>query len=339
MVRSSFIVRRLLLQAFVLLGLTALTYTLMFKLPGDPAAALLTMQGVAPDRDSVAAFRQRWGLDRPLHEQYLMYLGNVVRGDLGQSMVTKQPIVESLIDFFPATVELALAAIFFAIIIGIPAGIASAVKRNGPVDQIVRVVSLFGVSMPIFWLAILALLVFYVQLGWVPSTQRISVDMPPPPEITHLYLIDYLLAGNWTGFLDALHHLILPAVLLGYSVVGLIARITRANMLEALGHDYIRCARAKGLSEQTVLYRHALRNAMIPTVTALGLAFSALLSGAVLTETIFAWPGLGRFAVQSIFFLDRAAVMGVTLLIGVVVSIVNLSVDIVVATLDPRIDY
>lgn len=334
-----FILRRLALQAVVLLGLTVFAFLLMFKLPGDPAAALLTMQGVAPDKESVTAFRVRWGLDRPLHEQFFTYLANVLRGDLGQSMVTKQRIVDALLDFFPATVELAIVASVIATLIGIPAGIASAVKRNGPVDQVVRVVSLFGVSMPIFWLAILALLVFYLHLGWVPSSQRISLGQAAPSAITRLYTIDYLLAGNVRGFLDAIHHLALPAVLLGYSVVGLIARITRANMLEVLGQDYIRSARARGLHERAVLYRHALKNAMIPTLTALGLALSALLSGAVLTETIFAWPGLGRFAVQSIFFLDRAAVMGVALLVGIVISIINLAVDVVVAFLDPRIQY
>ncbi len=339
MKHPSFILRRLLFQVFVLVGLTALTYTLLFLLPGDPAAALLTMQGVTPDQKTIAEFRKQWGLDRPIYEQYFTYLGNVARGDMGKSMVTKRPIADSLLDFFPATLELSLAAMMVAILIGIPAGIASAVKRNGWVDQVVRVVSLFGVSMPIFWLAILTLIVFYLNLGWVPSSQRISVAQAIPPSVTRLYLVDYLLAGNVAGFLDALHHLLLPALLLGYSIVGLVARITRANMLDVLSQDYIRCARAKGLMERAVLYRHALRNALIPTVTALGLSFSALLSGAVLTETIFAWPGLGRFAVQSIFFLDRVAVMGVTLLVGVIVSIVNLAVDVLVAFLDPRLHY
>jgi peptide/nickel transport system permease protein len=334
-----FITRRLLFQILVLLGLTLLTFSLMFLLPGDPAAALLTIQGVAPDRDTIEAFNRRWGLDRPLHEQYLVFVTNVLRGDLGQSMVTKQPIAKELMNYFPATVELALAATVVAVLIGIPMGVLAAVRRGGVLDQIIRVVSLFGVSMPIFWLAILALTLLYGKLGIVPSSQRIPITLSPPPAITHLYLIDYLLAGNPRGFLSALHHLALPALLLGYSVVGLITRITRANMLDVLSQDYIRTARAKGLGDRLVLYRHALRNAMIPTVTALGLAITSLLSGAVLTETIFAWPGLGRFAVQSIFYLDRASVMGITLLIGVVVSVVNLGVDLLVAALDPRIHY
>lgn len=336
---TTFVLRRLVFQVFVLLGLSVLTYGLLFLLPGDPAAALLTMQGVTPDQQTIEQFRKTWGLDRPIYEQYLTYLGNVVRGNLGNSMVTKRPILDSLLDYFPATIELSFMAILVAVLVGIPVGIASAVKRNGPVDQIVRVFSLFGISMPIFWLAILALVVFYLNLGWVPSSQRISISQAAPPSLTHLYLVDYLLAGNFGGFLDAVQHLILPAALLGYSIVGLIARITRANMLDVLSQDFIRSARAKGLTERLVLYRHALKNAMIPTLTALGLSFSALLSGAVLTETIFAWPGLGRFAVQSIFFLDRVAVMGVTLLIGVIVSVVNLGVDVLVTFLDPRIKY
>lgn len=334
-----FISRRLVFQVFVLLGLTLLTFSLMFLLPGDPAAALLTIQGVAPDRETIAAFNERWGLDRPLHEQYLVFLGNVLRGDLGQSMVTKRPIAGELLNYFPATVELALAATLVAVAFGVPMGILAAVRRDSALDQGIRVVSLFGVSMPIFWLAILALTVLYGQLGLVPSSQRIPITLSPPPAVTRLYTVDYLLAGDVRGFLRALHHLALPALLLGYSVVGLITRITRANMLDVLSQEYIRTARAKGLGDRLVLYRHALRNAMIPTVTALGLTVTSLLSGAVLTETIFAWPGLGRFAVQSIFYLDRASVMGITLLIGAVVSAVNLGIDVLVAALDPRIHY
>ncbi len=334
-----FISRRLIFQVFVLLGLTLLTFSLMFLLPGDPAVALLTLQGVAPDRDTIAAFNERWGLDRPLHEQYLVFLRNVLRGDLGQSMVTRRPIAVELLNYFPATVELALAATVVAVALGVPMGILAAVHRDSALDQGIRVLSLFGVSMPIFWLAILALTLFYGQLGLVPSSQRIPITLTPPPAVTYLYTIDYLLAGDVRGFLSALHHLALPALLLGYSVVGLITRITRANMLDVLSQEYIRTARAKGLGDRLVLYRHALRNAMIPTVTALGLTITSLLSGAVLTETIFAWPGLGRFAVQSIFYLDRASVMGITLLIGVVVSVVNLCIDVLVAALDPRIHY
>ena len=226
-----------------------------------------------------------------------------------------------------------------AVIMAIPAGILAAVKRNGLPDHVVRVVSLFGTSMPIFWFAIILLLVFFFYLGWVPSSQRIGITLEIPPQVTGFYTVDTLIAGDFRGFLSALHHLALPAFVLAFSVVGLLARVTRTSMLEVLGEDYIRMARAKGLHNRAVLYRHALRNALIPTVTILGLLVGGLLSGAVLTETIFAWPGLGRFAVQSIFFLDRAAVTSVALIIGIAYSTANLIVDIVVAILDPRITY
>lgn len=334
-----FIVRRLTLQIFVLFGLSVLTFLLMFALPGDPAAQLAVVRGGSLNKETVERFEKLWGLDKPLYEQYLTYMGNVLQGNLGKSMATDRDIAGELAVFFPATVELAVVAAFMALFMGIPAGILSAVYRNSILDQIVRVLSLFGVSMPIFWLAILGLYVFYFKLGILPSSQRIALTMNIPPFVTGFFLIDTLLARDFTGFLSVLHHLILPAFMLAFSAVGWVARIMRASMLEVLGQDYIRTARAKGLTEKMTLYVHALRNALIPTTTAIGLMVGALLSGAVLTETIFAWPGIGRFAVQSIFFLDRPVVMAVTLLIGVVFSFTNLIVDILVAFLDPRIQY
>lgn len=333
-----FIVRRLLLQIFVLFGLTILTFLLMFGLPGDPAAQLAVSSG-SLDAETVAAFRELWGLDQPLHIQYLNYLGNLLQGDFGNSMATKRDILGELAIFFPATIELSITAAIMALLMGIPAGIASAIRRNSLVDQIVRVLSLFGVSMPIFWLAILGLYLFYFTLGILPSSQRMTLTMDLPPFVTGFFLIDTLLIGDFQGFLSVVHHLILPSFMLAFSAVGWVARIMRASMLEVLGQDYIRTARAKGLTEKVTLYIHALRNALIPTTTAIGLMIGALLSGAVLTETIFSWPGIGRFMVQSIFFLDRPVVMAITLLIGVVYSFTNLIVDILVAYLDPRIQY
>ena len=334
-----FIIRRLTLQIFVLFGLSVLTFLLMFALPGDPAAQLAVVRGGSLNEETVERFKKLWGLDKPLHEQYLTYMGNVLQGDLGKSMATDREIAGELAVFFPATVELAVVAAFMALLMGIPAGIFSAVYRNSILDQIVRVLSLFGVSMPIFWLAILGLYVFYFTLGIFPSSQRIALTMDIPPFATGFFLIDTLLVRDFAGFFSALHHLILPAFMLAFSAVGWVARIMRASMLEVLGQDYIRTARAKGLTDRMTLYVHALRNALIPTTTAIGLMVGALLSGAVLTETIFAWPGIGRFAVQSIFFLDRPVVMAVTLLIGVIFSFTNLIVDILVAFLDPRIQY
>ena len=326
------------LQVFVLIGVSSLTFFMMIIMPGDPATILLeTTGGLNPE--AVEKFRERWGFDKPPYMQYLTFMGNLLRGDFGESFVTRREIRTELGAFLPATAELSIVAFIMAIAMAIPAGILAAVKRNGPADHIVRVVSLFGASVPIFWFAIILLLVLFYYLGWVPSSQRIGITLDIPQTVTGFYTIDTLIAGDFRGFLSSLHHLALPAFVLAFSVVGLLARVTRTSMLEVMGEDYIRTARAKGLHNRIVLYRHALRNALIPTVTILGLLVGGLLSGAVLTETIFAWPGLGRFAVQSIFFLDRAAVTSVALIIGVAYSTANLIVDVIIAILDPRITY
>jgi peptide/nickel transport system permease protein len=333
-----YIARRLLLQIFVLIGVSALTFFLMFIVPGDPATLLAEYTGTF-DAAAIQEFKTRWGFDKPVYRQYLIYMSNLLHGDFGIALVTRRPILREMVRFFLATVELSIVAFLMALVMGIAGGIASAIHRNGPLDHIVRIVSLFGVSMPIFWLAIILLIVFYYHLGWVPSSQRIAITMATPQHKTGLYTIDTLLAGDLRGFVTVLRHLLLPAFVLAFSIVGLLARVMRASMLEVLGEDYVRTAHAKGLSAKAVLFRHVLRNALIPTVTVLGLAVGGLLSGAVLTETVFAWPGLGRFIVQSIFALDRAAVVGTALLITVVYSSVNLAVDVLVALLDPRIRY
>ena len=335
---GAFILRRLLLQIFVLFGLSIFTFFLMFGLPGDPAAILYTAGG------SVGAaeyehFREKWGLDLPIWKQYSQFITNLLQGDMGTSLVTKTPIFQELKSYFPATIELSIVAFIFACVMGLPLGVISALRRNSWVDHTIRAVSLFGVSMPIFWFAIILLIIFYYYLGIVPSSQRIDLDMEIPRRITGFYLIDTLIDGNWSGFINSLHHLVMPAFVLGFSVVGLLARVTRASILEVISQDYVRTARSKGLHEKTVVFRHVIRNALIPTVTLLGLLVGGLLSGAVLTETIFAWPGVGRFAVQSIMLLDRLAVVNVTILVGIVFSTANLTVDIVVAFLDPRIRY
>ena len=328
----------MLLQVFVLVGVSSLTFFMMIVMPGDPSTILMDTTG-GISTDAVAKFRERWGFDKPAYMQYITFMSNLVRGDFGESFVTRKEIRTELASFLPATAELSMVAFLMAVIMAIPAGILAAVKRNALPDHVVRIVSLFGTSMPIFWFAIIMLLVFFFYFGWVPSSQRIGITLDVPQTVTGFYTIDTLVAGDLRGFVSALHHLALPAFVLAFSVVGLLARVTRTSMLEVLGEDYIRMAHAKGLHNRVVLYRHALRNAMIPTVTILGLLVGGLLSGAVLTETIFAWPGLGRFAVQSIFFLDRAAVTSVALVIGIAYSTANLIVDIAVAILDPRITY
>ena len=335
---TRYIFRRLLLQVFVLVGVSSLTFFMMIVMPGDPSTILLETTG-GISTEAVEKFRERWGFDEPAYLQYFTFMGNLVRGDFGESFVTRREISAELGSFLPATAELSIVAFLMAVIMAIPAGILAAVKRNALPDHIVRIVSLFGTSMPIFWFAIILLLVFFFYLGWVPSSQRIGMTLDVPQTVTGFYTIDTLIAGDFEGFVSALHHLALPAFVLAFSVVGLLARVTRTSMLEVMGEDYIRMAHAKGLHNRVVLYRHALRNALIPTVTILGLLVGGLLSGAVLTETIFAWPGLGRFAVQSIFFLDRAAVTSVALIIGVAYSTATLIVDIIVAVLDPRITY
>ena len=334
---ARFILRRSLLQVFVLFGVTLLTFFLMFVVPGDPAVLLAETGGFEPE--VIEDFRERWGFDRPAYKQYLTYMGNLLRGDFGTSLVTKVPVSKQIATFLPATAELSILAFLMAVVMSIPAGIAAAVNRNALTDQVIRVFSLFGVSMPIFWLAIILLVIFFFHLDWLPSAQRIALDREIPEHTTGFLTIDTLVQGDFGGFLSAVHHLILPAFVLAFSIVGLLTRITRTSMLEVLGQDYIRTARAKGLSSRTVLYRHALKNALIPTVTILGLTVGALLSGAVLTETIFAWPGLGRFAVQSILFLDRAAVVGITLVIAVAYSMANLVVDVLIALIDPRVSF
>ena len=311
---------------------------MMIVMPGDPATIIMETTG-GISTEAVEKFRERWGFDKPAYLQYITFMWNLVRGDFGESFVTRREISAELGSFLPATAELSAVAFLMAVIMAIPAGIFAAVKRNALPDHVVRIVSLFGTSMPIFWFAIIMLLVFFFYFGWVPSSQRIGLTLDVPQTVTGFYTIDTLVAGDLRGFVSALHHLALPAFVLAFSVVGLLARVTRTSMLEVLGEDYIRMAHAKGLHNRVVLYRHALRNALIPTVTILGLLVGGLLSGAVLTETIFAWPGLGRFAVQSIFFLDRAAVTSVALIIGIAYSTANLIVDIAVAVLDPRITY
>lgn len=336
---ARFVARRLFLQTFVLLGLSVLTFVLMFLVPGDPAASVVVWSAGGVSQEAYQAFREMWGLDKPLHEQYLHYMGNLLRGDLGKSMVSNGLIAKDLSVFFPATVELAVVSTFFALLVGIPAGIAAALRRNSLVDHMTRVISLVGVSMPIFWLAVMGIYFFFFKWGLLPSSQRIAISLTPPPTVTGLYTVDALLDGDLVAFKSALNHLIMPSAVLALSAVALIARVTRSSMLEVLRQDYIRTAHAKGLRPRAVVLRHALRNALIPTTTATGLMIGGLLSGAVLTETIFAWPGIGRYAVNAIFYMDRPAVMGVTLLIGVVYSLVNLTVDILVAFLDPRIEY
>lgn len=331
-----YVTRRLLLLGPMLLGMTLISFVVSQAVPADPVTANLGEQAAA-DPDVVAAFRRKWGLDRPLPEQYGVYLWNVVQGDLGTSISTRQPIVEELRRHLPATIELAVAAMVVSILIGIPLGILAAAKRDGVVDQVVRVVSLVGVSMPIFWLGLVAIVVFYAWLGWAPPPGRLGARIEPPPFVTGFMLIDAALAGRRDVAVDALKHLILPALVLSSYSLGVITRMMRGGMLEVLGEDYVRTARAKGLGERSVVLWHAARNSLIPIVTVIGLSFGGLLSGAVVTESVFSWPGLGLYAFRSATSLDFPAIMGVGIVVAAVYILVNLLVDVAYALLDPRI--
>ena len=287
--------------------------------------------------EQIDAFREKYGLNKPVPEQYWIYVMDLMRGDLGISLRTRRPVATDLHDFFPATFELSLTALILSILIGVPAGVVSATQRNRLPDHVVRIVSLIGGSVPIFWLGLILIGFFYGHLGWLPGGARIDKFIPPPSPVTGLFTVDSLLAGNSKAFWSSVQHLLLPALALGYFSTAIIARMMRSSMLEVLNQMYVLAARAKGLRVGRVVWRHAARNALIPTVTTIGVTFGSLLSGAVLTETIFSWPGLGRYATNSAINLDFPAVMGVTLLAAVVYTAANLIVDVGYHWLDPRI--
>lgn len=331
-----YIARRILLLPPLIVGITLLAFIVSHLVPADPLGMVLSERAMA-NPDIVAAYRARWGLDRPLHEQYLVYVYRLLQGDLGDSIATQRPVRDDLAQFLPATLELTLAAMFFAVLIGVPLGVLAAIYRDRWVDHMARFLALIGVSIPVFWLGLLLLNAFYFHLSILPGPGRLDPHMPVPRTITGLITVDALLTGDWAAFLSALRHLFLPAVVLGSYIMGSISRMTRSSLLDVLGQDYMRTARAKGLSEWAQITRHALRNALIPTITVIGLAFGDLMSGAVLTETIFSWPGLGRYAVMAASFLDLQAIMGVTVTIATIYIVVNLAVDIAYSLIDPRI--
>jgi peptide/nickel transport system permease protein len=335
---GGFIARRLVLMVVATLGVTLISFVISHAVPADPVVSNLGQQA-SQRPEIVAAFRAKWGLDRPLHEQYFTFLRSLAGGDLGTSINTRRSISTDVGQFLPATIELSTAAILFALVIGLPLGLFSALYRDSLIDHLARLVSLIGVSIPIFWLAAVSLVIFYATLQIAVGPGRLAPQMPPPPALTGLYAVDSLVARDWVTFKSAVEHLVLPGLVLGSSVMGLVTRVTRASMLDVLDQDYVRTARAKGLVERLVIVRHALRNALIPTVTVLGLAYGNLLSGAVMTETIFAWPGLGRYAFQSAVQNDFPAIMGVTFVIALMYILVNLAVDLLYGVLDPQIRY
>lgn len=331
-----FLTRRLLLVLPAFLGVTILTFVLIHLIPGDPVLMMAGERGMSEERH--AQMRAAMGLDKPLPVQYLHYVGGVFQGDLGKSIVSKRPVLEEFFTLFPATIELSLCAIVFAILVGLPVGVLAAVKRGSVFDHTAMAVSLTGFSMPIFWWGLLLILLFSVQLGWTPVSGRISALYWVQP-VTGFMLIDSLLSDQQGAFASAVSHLILPSIVLGTIPLAVIARMTRSATLEVLREDYIRTARAKGLEPRRVVIVHALRNALIPVVTVIGLQVGVMLGGAILTETIFAWPGVGKWLVESIHRRDYPAVQGGILLIATVVILVNLLVDVLYGIINPRIRH
>ncbi|THF85241.1 ABC transporter permease [Deinococcus sp. KSM4-11] len=331
-----YIVRRVALMVFVLWGVTLAAFVISHALPADPAAAAL---GNNAREEQLQAFRVRNGLDRPLAVQYGIYMARLAQGDMGASLRTQNPITSDLRQFFPATLELTLGAVVFALVIGLPLGVVAALTQGRWPDLVARTFALLGGATPVYWLAILALNVFHEKLGWLPGPGRLDAYSLPPPVKTGLVTIDSLLVGDREVFVDALRHLILPGLVLGMYSAALLTRMTRSALLEVLSQDYIRTARAKGLTRARVIGQHAMRNASLPILTVLGSLFGSLLTGAVLTETIFSWPGIGGYATTSAISLDFPAVMGVTLIAGLAYSVVNLLVDLLYAFFDPRISF
>ena len=330
-----YIIRRLILLIPILLGVTLLTFTVSHIIPADVARVFAGGEKANPE--TIARIRAEMHLDDPLYKQYYYYLNDLIHGNLGKSYSENRPVTEAIKQYFPATAELTILAMLLAIPVGILTGIISAVRRNQWIDHITRLIAITGVSIPIFWLALMLQIAFAYKYPILPLDSRLGIDVMAPKHITGLYIFDSLVTGNFAALKSSIYHLILPAFTLGYASLGIILRITRSSMLEIVRSDYIRTARAKGLKERTVIYKHALRNALIPTLTVSGLIFAGLLGGAVLTETIFNWPGMGRFAVNAVNNLDFSSVMGFTVIMAIIMVTANLIVDILYSVLDPRI--
>ncbi|RNB92596.1 ABC transporter permease [Brevibacillus fluminis] len=332
-----FIIRRLLLGLLVLVGVSLITFFIARVIPSEPAARWVGAHATA---EQIQAAKIELGLDQPLYVQYATYMKGLVTGDWGKSIRTHQPILDELLTFLPSSLELIFAGMLIAIIVGIPLGVISAVKKESWVDHLSRGFSIGGVSIPTFWLALILQLVFFKTLGWLPLGERVSTDVAllyPIEEKTGSYLLDSLMQGNWDFFTDALLHLILPALAMAAYPIGLVTRMIRSSMVEVMGEEYMRVLQAYGVSRRKRVFLYALKNAMSPTVTSLGLTFAYALTSTFLIEAVFSWPGLGMYASQAILSSDYPAVMGITLLVTISYILVNLLVDILLVLLDPRI--
>ena len=336
MERLKFIGKRLIYLVVMLFGVATLVFILTKMIPGDPTVANLSQRALN-DPEVVAAYRAKYGLDQPVFVQYILYIKNLLHLDLGTSIRTNKPVLDELARCYPATIELAFFAIILAAVLGILFGVISAMKRNSILDQMVRALSVTGVSIPSFWFALLVLYFFYYKLHIFPGPGRLSNSFSAPATVTGMYVIDSLIEGNPAKALDALQHLILPGLVLAAFTMGLITRTTRSNLLDVMSTDYIRTARAKGLSRVGLIVRHALGNALIPVLTVIGLGLGNLLGGMVLVETIFNWPGVGQFAYESVLSVDYPSIIGVALLIALNYMVINTVVDILYGVIDPRV--
>ena len=336
MERLKFIGKRLIYLVVMLFGVATLVFILTKMIPGDPTVANLSQRALN-DPEVVAAYRAKYGLDQPVFVQYILYIKNLLHLDLGTSIRTNKPVLDELARCYPATIELALFAIILAALLGILFGVISAIKRNSILDQMVRALSVTGVSIPSFWFALLVLYFFYYKLHIFPGPGRLSNSFSAPATVTGMYVIDSLIEGNPAKALDALQHLILPGLVLAAFTMGLITRTTRSNLLDVMSTDYIRTARAKGLNRVGLIVRHALGNALIPVLTVIGLGLGNLLGGMVLVETIFNWPGVGQFAYESVLSVDYPSIIGVALLIALNYMVINTVVDILYGVIDPRV--
>jgi peptide/nickel transport system permease protein len=332
---TRYILRRLVLLVPVLFGIMTAVFVLLQLIPGDPAVALAGDKGSV---EQVERIRREFGLDRPLPVQYAYFLKAAFTLDFGDSLRTHQPVAGELRQFFGATLELSIAALLIALAVGIPVGVVAATHRNGPLDYGTMLLALVGISTPVFWAGIVLIYLLSFKLGLFPIGGILGTNVELE-HITYGYVLDSVLTGNWAALRSSLHHLLLPAIVLSTIPMAIVARMTRSSMLEVLGQDYLRTARAKGVAERLVVLRHALKNALIPVVTVIGLQFGGLISGAFLTETVFGRPGVGRYVVTAIGARDYPAIQGTVLVVAIIFVLINLAVDVVYAFLDPRIHY
>ena len=338
---QGYIARRLLLLIPVFLGISVMVFVITHVLPGDPVAIAVggNTGATGVSRQTIDTIRHQYGLDEPLYIQYLAYMRKLLHGDFGVSLVSKRPVADELVQYLPATIELTLVGIVIAIGIGIPVGILSAAKRRSLFDRLSGGMSSIALGLPGYWLAIVLLVGFYAVLKWFPSGGRLDPHIAPPRHITGMYVLDSLLTGNGLTLRDSLYHLVLPAFALSITPAAAISRMTRASMLDVLTADYVRTARAKGMTERVVVYRHALRNALIPTTTQIGLLLANFFGGAFFVEWVFNWNGIGRYAVTAVTNNDFNPVMAVTLIVAIIYVLMNLLVDVFYTVLDPRIRY